>query len=100
MLLIILGTSFAAGSAIGFLLAKYAAPWLLYFVWAALTVFIVCFSVDPVMDLLGLPDNGYDRIGFFALAMLFAAPALIGCLGVGLATLVQRRRREQDEGGQ
>ena len=93
-ILIILGLSLLAGSAIGFLLGRHAAPWMLYLFWALLAAFVVSFTSDPIMDLMGLPNNGFDRLGYVAVATLFVIPALIGAVCVGLPTLIRRRRRE------
>ncbi len=93
-IILILSVSVLAGAGIGYLLGRHAAPWLLIFIWAVMAGFIISFSSDPIMDAMGLPDTGFDRLGYVFLAWLFVAPALAGSLIVGIPTLIRRKNRE------
>jgi len=75
------------GSGIGFGLGRYAGGgWLLAFCLILGAVALGLFS-SPVLEAIGIPRDGFNHLGYFAVSMLILMPALAGAVvfgGIGL----------------
>ncbi len=94
---LILGGSCLVGAALGYVLGRFAAPWLLYGLWAVMAIACVVFTSDSVMDALGISDSRHDRLALYAIILLFGAPALLGSLCTGIPMLVRRKNKDETE---
>lgn len=70
----------AVGAGIGFVLGRYAGGgWLLAFCLILGAVALGLMS-SPVLEAIGIPRNGFNHLGYFALSMLVLLPALVGAI--------------------
>ena len=85
-------TSLVLGSVVGFLLGRFTSGAILYLLWITLVLGNAILLIAPLGGLVGLPQEGWSRLGYVILAMIFVAPALAGSLVAGWAGLRMRRR--------
>lgn len=88
-------SSLVLGSVVGFLLGRFTSGAILYLLWVVLIVGNAILLIPQLGALFGLAQEGWSRLGYVILSMIFVSPALAGSLIAGWVGLRLRRRHRQ-----
>lgn len=96
--LIAIGAGLAVGSGIGFVLGRHAGGGWLFGFTLVLGLVALGLLSSTVLEAIGIPRDGFNHLGYFAVSMLVLLPALAGAIvfgGIGLWR-ASRARAGQD----